>query len=59
MTTYNWNISQTNYENANGFIITAHWQCTAVDGGVHSVYLLNILMASWYANHSLRRSHNG
>jgi hypothetical protein len=32
MTTYNWNISQTNYENANGFIITAHWQCTAVDG---------------------------
>ena len=32
MTTYNWNISQTNYETANGFIITAHWQCTAVDG---------------------------
>jgi hypothetical protein len=30
--TYNWNISQTNYETANGFIITAHWQCTAVDG---------------------------
>ena len=32
MTTYNWNISQTDYETANGFIITAHWQCTAVDG---------------------------
>ena len=32
MITYNWNISQTNYETANGFIITAHWQCTAVDG---------------------------
>jgi hypothetical protein len=30
--TYNWNISQTDYETANGFIITAHWQCTAVDG---------------------------
>ena len=29
---YNWNISETNYETANGFIITAHWQCTAVDG---------------------------
>ena len=27
-----WNISQTNYETATGFIITAHWQCTAVDG---------------------------
>ena len=32
MITYNWNISQTDYETANGFIITAHWQCTAVDG---------------------------
>ena len=29
---YNWNISQTNYETSNGFIITAHWQCTAMDG---------------------------
>lgn len=29
---YNWNVSETNYETANGFIITAHWQCTAVDG---------------------------
>ena len=29
---YNWNISETNYETANGFITTAHWQCTAVDG---------------------------
>jgi hypothetical protein len=28
---YNWNISETNYETANGFITTAHWQCTAVD----------------------------
>ena len=30
---YNWNISETNYETANGFIVTAHWQCNAVDGG--------------------------
>jgi hypothetical protein len=29
---YNWNISETNYETSNGFITTAHWQCTAVDG---------------------------
>lgn len=32
MITYNWNISQTNFETANGFITTAHWQCTATDG---------------------------
>ena len=32
MTTYNWTITQTNYEVANGFITTAHWTCTAVDG---------------------------
>ena len=32
MTTYNWTITQTNYETANGFIITAHWTATAVDG---------------------------
>jgi len=30
--TYNWNISETNYEIANGFITTGHWQCTATDG---------------------------
>ena len=29
---YNWVITQTNYETSNGFITTAHWQCTAVDG---------------------------
>jgi hypothetical protein len=29
---YNWNISETNYETANGFITQAHWQCTATDG---------------------------
>ena len=29
---YNWNISETNYETANGFIVTAHWQCTATEG---------------------------
>ena len=29
---YTWNVSQTNYETANGFITTAHWQCNAVDG---------------------------
>ena len=27
-----WNISQTNYETANGFITMAHWTCTEVDG---------------------------
>ena len=27
-----WNISQTNYETANGFITTAHWTATEVDG---------------------------
>jgi hypothetical protein len=32
MTTYTWNVSQTDYETATGFIITAHFQCTAVDG---------------------------
>jgi hypothetical protein len=31
-TEYNWNISETNYETANGFITQAHWQCTATDG---------------------------
>lgn len=29
---YNWNVSETNYETSTGFIITAHWQATAVDG---------------------------
>ena len=32
MTTYNWVITQTNYETSNGFITTAHWTCNAVDG---------------------------
>ena len=32
MTTYNWTISTTNYEVSNGFITTAHWTATAVDG---------------------------
>ena len=27
-----WTITQTNYETANGFIFTAHWTATAVDG---------------------------
>jgi len=27
-----WNITQTDYETANGFITTAHWTCTEVDG---------------------------
>lgn len=27
-----WNISQTDYETANKFITTAHWNVTAVDG---------------------------
>jgi hypothetical protein len=29
---YNWAITQTDYEVSNGFITTAHWTCTAVDG---------------------------
>ena len=32
MSTIVWNISQTNYETANGFITTAHWQANATDG---------------------------
>jgi hypothetical protein len=32
MTTYNWVITQTDYETTNGFITTAHWTATAVDG---------------------------
>jgi hypothetical protein len=36
---YNWVITQTNYETANGFITTAHWTCVAADGGyTASVY---------------------
>jgi len=31
MATFTWNVSQTNYETANGFITTAHWQCNAID----------------------------
>ena len=30
--TTTWIITQTNYETANGFITTAHWTATAVDG---------------------------
>ena len=29
---YNWTITQTDYETANGFITTAHWTASAVDG---------------------------
>jgi hypothetical protein len=32
MTTYNWTISTLDRETSNNFVITAHWQCTAVDG---------------------------
>jgi hypothetical protein len=32
MSTIVWNISQTNYETANGFVTTAHWQANATDG---------------------------
>ena len=28
---YNWTITDTNYETANGFITTAHWTASAVD----------------------------
>jgi hypothetical protein len=30
--TTTWKITQTDYLTADGFITTAHWQCTAVDG---------------------------
>ena len=30
--TTTWTITQTNYETATGFIFTAHWTATAVDG---------------------------
>jgi len=30
--TYNWQIVQTDYLVADGFITTAHWTCNAVDG---------------------------
>ena len=29
---YNWTISETNYDVATGFIFCAHWQATATDG---------------------------
>jgi hypothetical protein len=29
---YNWTITTTNYEVSNGFITTAHWTASAVDG---------------------------
>ena len=32
MTTYNWQIAQTDYLVADGFINCAHWTCNAVDG---------------------------
>ena len=31
-TSYNWVITQTDYETSNGFITTAHWTCNAIDG---------------------------
>jgi len=31
-TTYNWVVTQTDYETSNGFIFCAHWTATAVDG---------------------------
>jgi hypothetical protein len=31
MTTYNWNVLQTDYETSSGFIISAHFQCIAAD----------------------------
>ena len=38
-TSYNWLITQTDYETATGFITTAHWTCNAVDGdNMASIY---------------------
>jgi len=32
MTTYTWTVSQLDRNAADGFVTTAHWQCTATDG---------------------------
>lgn len=32
MTTFNWKVPVTDYLVADGFITTAHWTCTAIDG---------------------------
>ena len=32
MSTIVWNISQLDRQTSDGFVTTAHWQCTAVDG---------------------------
>jgi hypothetical protein len=29
---YTWKILETNYDVSTGFIVTAHWSCTAIDG---------------------------
>ena len=29
---YNWTVSETNYEVVNGYVFCAHWQATAIDG---------------------------
>ena len=29
---YNWTVSETNYEVVNGYVFCAHWRATAVDG---------------------------
>jgi len=45
-TTYNWVVTQTDYETSNGFIFCAHWTATAVDGDyTASIYST----ASWQA----------
>ena len=45
-TTYNWVVTQTDYETATGFITCAHWTATAVDGDyTASIYST----ASWQA----------
>jgi len=44
--TITWKITQTDYLTADGFISTAHWTCTAVDGDyTASIYST----ASWQA----------
>ena len=30
--TYNWKITETNYQTSDGYIFCAHWTCTGVDG---------------------------
>lgn len=42
MTTVNWTISTLDRDVATGFVTTAHWQATAVDGE-HTASILSLI----------------